>query len=190
MVKRLKIDFSDGVLKLSFFLPLQRDLILITPLICPMRSHFIHLDVYPLPHLRATVGVLYHHQCVRGYFSHPSQRPSTVKSPRSTCSYSSSAMSSTPYSPSPLDSPPSPLDSPPSPPITPTVLPPPIRAHSHSPLHQFSRHVFPSSKPTTNSKTQPPTAPPHPTHHIYASSSNSLVHIFKYRRMKQFHNQA
>lgn len=94
-------------------------------------------------------------------FSPPSQRPSTVKSPQSTRSYPSSATSSTPSSPSPLDSPPSPLDSPPSPPITPTVLPPPIRAHSHSPLHQFSRHV---SKPAANSKPHPPTAPPHPNH--------------------------
>lgn len=69
MAKRLKTDFSDGALKLSLFLPWQRDLVLIiTLLIRPMRSHFILLGVYPLLHLGATVGVLCHHQCVRGYF--------------------------------------------------------------------------------------------------------------------------
>lgn len=89
-------------------------------------------------------------------FSPPPQQPSTVKSPQSTHSYPSSPTSSTPSSPSPLDTP--------SPPITPTVLPPPIRAQSHSPPRQISRHISPSSKPPSNSKPQPPTAPPRPTH--------------------------
>lgn len=88
-------------------------------------------------------------------FSPPSQQPAAVKSPQSTGSYPSSASSSTPSSPSPLDSPP--------PPITPTVLPPPIRGHFHSPPPQVSRHVLPSTTPPPNSKPQPPAAP-HPTH--------------------------